>query len=353
MHKNKQYLALAALSLALAAPALQAAPSSSSSSAKSAAAKPAAVVPTPFPADATAHMNALNGDAALPVLKDGAKGLPVVRAQILLDRAWFSPGEIDGYFSGNTLRAVRAFQLARKLPVTGIVDEATWSALASGQQAPVFATYTLTEQDVAGPYTAIPEDPELQANMPKLGYRDTLEALAERFHASPKLLAALNKGRPVVAGQQMVVTEAGRPQGLAGANSIRIDKSDRMLYVLDGGGQVLGAFPVSFGGEARNPLPEGLPLKIVNKVPNPDFSYNPALLKDPKTDQKLRLPPGPNNPVGVMWLGLSKEHWGIHGTPEPSQMARVETSGCVRLTNWDVERLGTLVNPGMPVEVQS
>lgn len=348
MHKNRFIaLALAALSFGVAAPALHAKPP-----AKAAAAKPAAVVPTPFPADATEHMNQLNADASTPVLADGAKGPAVVRAQVMLDRAWFSPGEIDGYFSGNTKRAVRAFQLSRNLPVTGVLDEATWAAL-SQQQAPVFATYTLTDQDAAGPYAAIPDDPVLQSQMPSLGFRDAMEALAERFHASPKLLAALNKGRPVAAGQQIVVTEVPRALPLGGtATSIRIDKSESLLYVMGEGNRVLAAFPASFGGEARNPLPEGA-MKITNKVPNPNFSYDPTLLQNPKTDQKVRLPPGPNNPVGVMWLGLTKEHWGIHGTAEPSQMARVQTNGCIRLTNWDVTRLGTVAGPGMPVEVQS
>lgn len=308
-----------------------------------------AVVPAGFPADAAQHIEQLNADTAMPVLAEGAKGPAVIRAQVMLDRAWFSVGEIDGSFGSNMTRAVKAFQLSRGLPTTGRMDEGTWQALAQ-QNAPAFATYVLTDGDVAGPYVTLPSDPEQEAQLPTLGYQNMQEAIGERFHMSPKLLAALNKGRTMQAGQAIVVTDVGRATAApAGATSLRIDKSDKVLYVLGEGDKVLGAFPISLGDP---PLPLG-PLKIVSKAKNPDYSYDPSLLRNPKSDQKLKLPPGPNNPVGVMWLGLSKEHAGIHGTAEPSQMARVTTNGCVRLTNWDVLRLSTIAGPGMAVEVQS
>ncbi|MEJ8838210.1 L,D-transpeptidase [Ramlibacter sp. AN1133] len=310
---------------------------------------PATAVPANFPADASQHIQEWNADTATPVLAEGAKGPAVIRAQVMLDRAWFSVGEIDGSFGSNTARAVKAFQLSRGLPTTGRMDEATWQALAQ-QNAPAFATYVLTEGDVNGPYVQLPADPEQEAQLPSLGYQSMQEAIAERFHMSPKLLAALNKGRTLQAGQAIVVTDVGLATAApAGATSLRIDKSDKVLYVLGDGDKVLGAFPISLGDP---PLPLG-PLKIVSKAKNPDYSYDPSLLRNPKSDQKLKLPPGPNNPVGVMWLGLSKEHAGIHGTAEPSQMARVTTNGCVRLTNWDVLRLSTIAGPGMAVEVQS
>lgn len=308
-----------------------------------------AVVPAGFPADATQHIQQLNADTSVPVLSEGAKGPAVIRAQVMLDRAWFSVGEIDGSFGSNMARAIKAFQLSRGLPVTGTMDEATWQALAQ-ENAPAFATYVLTDGDINGPYVKLTDDPEQEAQMPALGYQSMQEAISERFHMSPKLLAALNKGRPMQAGQTIVVTDVGRATAApAGATSLRIDKSDKQLYVLGDGDKVLGAFPISLG---QPPLPLG-ELKIVNKAKNPDYSYDPSLLRDPKSDQKLKLPPGPNNPVGVMWLGLSKEHAGIHGTAEPSQMARVVTNGCVRLTNWDVLRLSTIAGKGMTVGVQS
>jgi lipoprotein-anchoring transpeptidase ErfK/SrfK len=354
MQKHSILLRALALALPLGLAALPATSGAATQNKKSTTASQksataSAVVPTPFPADATQHIAQLNGDASMPLLKQGAKGPGVIRAQVMLDRAWFGVGEIDGSFGANMTRAVKAFQLSRGLPTTGQMDEATWQALAQ-QQAPAFATYVLTDADVSGPYAKVPENPEEQAQMPSLSYQTAEEAIGERFHMSPKLLAALNKGRPMQAGQALVVTDVGRATAApAGATSLRIDKSDKVLYVLGEGEKVLGAFPISLG---EPPLPLG-PLKIVSKAKNPDYSYDPALLREPKSDQKLKLPPGPNNPVGVMWLGLSKEHAGIHGTAEPSQMARVTTNGCVRLTNWDVLRLSTVAGPGMAVEVQS
>jgi lipoprotein-anchoring transpeptidase ErfK/SrfK len=359
MQKNSpiwRALALALpLSLVALPPALQAQERGKAQPGQSKNAKAgvytAPVIATPYPAEAAQHMTQLNADRSAPVLAEGAEGAAVIRAQVMLDRAWFSPGEIDGRFGSNMTRAVRGFQLSRNLPVNGTVDAATWNAL-SQQQGPVYGTYTLTEQDL-GPYRPVPHDPEQQAQLKELGYNNALEALAERFHVSPKLLGDLNRGRPATAGTQIVVTDITRPLELpAVATSVRVDKSDKMLYVLGDGDRVLAGFPVTFGG-AFDPLPVGTTMRITSKVKNPEFSYNPELLRNAKTDKKVQLPPGPNNPVGVMWMGLTREHWGIHGTPEPAQLAKTESSGCIRLTNWDVLRLATVAGQGMPVFVQS
>lgn len=310
----------------------------------------AAPAAAPMTANATHQMNQLNAQAQSPVLAKGAKGVDVVRAQVLLDRAWFSVGEIDGVFGSNVQLAAAAFQKSRGLPVTGTIDAATWAALGEGQP-PVFGTYTVSEQDAAGPYSAIPDDPEQQGRLKRLGYESALEMLAERFHMSPKLIKQLNEGRSIRAGTQLVLVDTTREQAPAIAPAaLRIDKSDKMLYVMGQGDQVLAAFPVTFGGE-QDPLPIGR-MKITGEAPDPTFNYNPDLLRNAKTDREVLLPPGPNSPVGVMWLALTKEHWGIHGTSEPSQMRRAQSNGCVRMTNWDVMRLAGMVEPGIAVEVQ-
>jgi lipoprotein-anchoring transpeptidase ErfK/SrfK len=206
---------------------------------------------------------------------------------------------------------------------------------------------------MAGPFAKLPDDPMEQAKLQVLGYESAQEALAERFHMSPRLLAGLNRGKAIAAGSQLIIADVTRPAEMAPPKAmlLRIDKSDKMLYVMGEGDQVLAGFPVSFGGP-QDPLPLGR-MTITSERKDPQFTYDPQLLRTAKpTDTKVQLPPGPNSPVGVMWLGLSKPHWGIHGTNEPSKMARVETNGCVRLTNWDVLRLAAMAGPGVAVEVQ-
>lgn len=315
--------------------------------------KPAAAsnAPAPVPLEASAHADQLNADTATPLLRVGARGAAVVRAQILLDRAWFPAGEIDGIYGGNMARSVAAFQASRSLPASGRVDADTWAALLQEGE-PLFIAYTLTESDVAGPYDKVPDDPMEQGKLASLGYESMQEALGERFHMSPRLLADLNRIRQVSPGATIVVANVDAGAKAVGpALSVRIDKSDRMLYVLGAQEKVLAGFPVSFGGP-EDPLPVGR-LKITSEVRNPQFTYNPQLLRTSKpTEVKTQLPAGPNNPAGVMWLGLSKPHWGIHGTNEPSRMARAQTNGCVRMTNWDVLRLASVIKPGVPVDVQ-
>ncbi|PYQ08852.1 MAG: murein L,D-transpeptidase [Acidobacteria bacterium] len=270
-----------------------------------------------------------------------------LRLQVLLDRAHFSPGEIDGAAGGNTSRALDAFRRERGSRSRGPVSEEDWSALES-DKAPTLVDYTLTEKDVKGPYQRnIPEDMMERAKLDALSYTSPLEALGERFHASPKLLRALNAGRGFARAGEVVQVPNVHTEAPGKAAKVVVTEADQSVVALDGRGRVLARFPATMGSE-HDPLPIGT-WKINGVSKDPPFFYNPDLFWDAKGDQsKAKIAPGPNNPVGVVWIDLSKEHYGIHGTPEPSKIGKTESHGCIRLTNWDAEELSRMVSPGMP-----
>ena len=286
-----------------------------------------------------------------PALHLGSNGPAVARAQILMDRAWYSTGEIDGKFADNMQRIVRAYQAAHGLKVTGTMTLETWKSLRE-DSAPLLTSYTITEKDAAGPFEKTPAAMEDRAQMKALPYETLQEALAEKFHSGQGYLAQLNAGRKFEAGSEIVVPNVS-PAGKAptGAASIEIVKSRHVLYVLNGKKRPIAGFPISIGNENDDPLPIGT-MAIRNEVRNPTFTYNPALLKNaPKDAPKVDVAAGPNNPVGNIWLGLSKPHWGIHGTPNPTNVGHTETNGCIHMTNWDADRLSTLVKAGFKVNV--
>ncbi|NVD72945.1 murein L,D-transpeptidase [Duganella sp. BJB1802] len=264
-----------------------------------------------------------------------AKGDQVVRAQVLLDRAHFSSGEMDGAYGSNMRKAVIGFQKLHQLPLTGVVDAATWTEL-ERDQAPVLDTYTITAQDVAGPYTPVPAGMMAKAKLPALGYASLAEALGERFHCSPELLRRLNPGKSLArAGTQLTVPNVAAAKPLPKASSLLVDAHDGTLTLLDAGGTPFAQFPASTGSK-HDPLPEGR-WQVRGVATNPEYRYNPKLFWDAKAgDAKARIAAGPNNPVGVAWIELSKEHYGIHGTPEPGKIGKTQSHGCIRLTNWDV-----------------
>ncbi len=307
------------------------------------------VVLLALPGYAATPDTTLAAQANDPATRQGMGAL--VRAQVLLDRSHFSPGEIDGRAGSNQRRAVRGYQQARKLKVSGELDEATWTSL-NQDAAPALVTYTLTADDVGQPVASIPEDMMAQATLPSLAFESIEEALGERFHISPALLKALNPNADFSkAGTPLQVPNVASLPALPKAASVVIDKSDSTLGLLDASGALIAQFPVSSGSE-KDPLPLGQ-WKIVGVAENPTFHYNPKLFWDADpAHAEAKIATGPNNPVGTRWIDLSKKHYGLHGTPEPSAIGKAQSHGCVRLTNWDVERVARAVSPALSVIMQ-
>jgi lipoprotein-anchoring transpeptidase ErfK/SrfK len=281
----------------------------------------------------------------------------VLNAQIMLDRAGFSPGEIDGRSGTNLRRALAAFQRAHSLQPTGRIDESTWTTLlgrAGG--APPLVTYVLSESDLAGPFTPeIPPDLMAQAKLETLGFSSALEFIAEKFHASPRLITALNEGASfdrigdrILVPNVMAIDPLAPMPGATPEARIVVSKATSALVVEDAAGQVLLYAPVTTGSR-HDPLPLGT-WKVTGVHHNPPFHYNPDLFWDADASHaKARIAPGPNNPVGSVWIDLTKEHYGIHGTPEPGRIGHVESHGCVRLTNWDAQEVAQWARPGTQV----
>ena len=290
-----------------------------------------------------AAINDSNGSAPIG---PHAKGAAVVRAQILLDRAHFSCGEIDGDYGTNLEKTVAAFQRSHNLPVNGAIGPETWAAL-NQDTAPVLFEYAIAAEDVAGPFTQLPGDLMEQAKLPSLGYASSLEGLAEKFHASPELLKAMNPGcsfdkeGEAIQAPNVMVAPPGR------AASVVVTKSDSSVTAFDADGKILSYYVATIGSE-HDPLPIG-DWKINGVAHNPVFHYDPQLFWNANpSDQKAEIKAGPRNPVGVVWIDLSKDHYGIHGTPAPGKVGHAESHGCIRLTNWDATELSTMVKPGTP-----
>jgi lipoprotein-anchoring transpeptidase ErfK/SrfK len=284
--------------------------------------------------------------AAMPLWAQQAEVSKSLARQVALDRAGFSPGEIDGSAGANTQRALEAFCQARHVSCR---DAAAVERALDADSAGATTSYTITDEDAAGPFVAeIPTEPAAQAELPALSYTSVLEMLGERFHAAPACLKLLNPHAAFTAGETIVVPNVERARPAATASRVVVSRSRSSLTVLDDRGAVLFFAPVTSGSQ-HDPLPLGT-WTVTAVVHNPTFNYNPALFWDADpSDTKAKLPAGPNGPVGTIWIDLSKPHYGIHGTPEPSEIGRTTSHGCVRLTNWDAEAVASLVRKGTPV----
>ena len=299
-------------------------------------------------------------------LKIPASGPITLQVEILLDRAGFSPGIIDGTWGINAAKAITFFTFpddnrqytGDSPPAVTSIDEQTYERLRSAARpTPLVRWYTVSGGDLAGPFTPIPKNVYEQAKLKCLCYASPAEALAERFHTSPKFLAQLNpkvKIESLKEGTRVLVPNveldgSALPQDTAIAARIIISKKGFWTHVIDSAGKIIYHFPSTLGA-GYDPSPTG-DFKVTDISHDPAFRYQPKLFAEvPDSDPQALLPRGPNSPVGVVWISLSKRHYGIHGTSSPETIGYANSHGCVRLTNWDALRLSELADIGTPVQ---
>ncbi|HEY1943044.1 MAG TPA: extensin family protein [Roseiarcus sp.] len=319
-----------------------------------------------------APVTAASVNAAAPNGEDESASPLIAKTEALLDRAHFSPGEIDGEDGDNYRRALRAFQQANNLRDTGKLDAETWSALASTGSEPVIKAYTISGEDVAGPFEKqIPENLVAMAGLPGLSYTSPLQEFAEKFHMSEALLRKLNPRSDFSrAGAEIVVANVpamplqstrhgvevqppkdGEAPGARAAATIIVDKPARDVRAYGKDGKLLAFYPATIGSEEK-PAPSG-DFKVTRVDWNPDFHYDPKFhWKEVNVSRKLTVRPGPNNPVGLVWIDLTAPSYGIHGAPNPENIGKTASHGCIRLTNWDAVELASMVRPGAIVKFE-
>jgi lipoprotein-anchoring transpeptidase ErfK/SrfK len=276
----------------------------------------------------------------------------IVKAQVLLDRARFSPGVIDGHMGENVKKALAGFQRSNGLRDSGDLDQDTWTKLVATSSDPVLKEHTISDDDVKGPFIDKLPGFEEQAELKRLAYTGPREKLSETFHMDEDLLKALNPKKSFdKEGTVIVVAAVGGPPGKEEKGrvaKIEIDKKLLVLRALDKEGNFVAFYPASIGSGER-PAPSGT-FTVRAVAMNPAYTYNPKYkFEGVKSDKPFEIAPGPNNPVGSVWIALDKEGYGIHGTPDPDKVSKSYSHGCVRLTNWDAEELARMVDKGTAV----
>ena len=274
-----------------------------------------------------------------------AQSAVTTKLQILLDRAGSNPGVIDGVAGENVTKAIQGYEEMQGLPPIGVLTADLWSKLQS--QDPVTKVYTIETADVEKLVESIPDDYVEKSKMEWLGYTSGAEAIAEKFHMDQDFLAVLNPGATFTAGESVLVADPGAPPTTA-VTRIIADKANKRLVVYGDGDKPYIIYPATIGSETT-PSPEGThEVRAVAEFPT--YAYNPDVnFQQGENNEKLTIPPGPNGPVGSTWIDLTEPTYGIHGTPEPAQISKSSSHGCIRLTNWAAAELAKLVKPGVKV----